>query len=110
MEDKFENATAKNWLQQRIDEVEGEAASEMLELKLLGVSWDISNDNFQFYFRDVLNFIKSFPPTKQSILQASAKIFDPLGLFSPFVVLLSKVVQEQGELGCDMMKHWNKLI
>ena len=72
-------------LQQRIDAVEGKAVNEMLELKLLGVSWDISKDTFQFDLRDLVNFVKSLPPTKQSILRASAKVFDPLGLLSPFV-------------------------
>ena len=73
-------------LQQRIVAVEGEAVNEMLELKLLGLSWDISKDIFRFNLRNLVNFVKSLPPTKQSILRALAKIFDPLGLLSPFVV------------------------
>ena len=90
----------------------------MHELKLLGESWGISNDNFQFDFRDVLNFFKSLPPTKRSILRASAKIFDPLGLLCPFVVgikiffqtLCKNKVDWDMTLEGDMMKHWNKLI
>ena len=90
----------------------------MLELKLLGVSWYISNNNLQFDFRDVLNFVKSLSPTKQSILRASAKIFNPLGLLSPFVVgikvffqmLCKNKVDWDVILEGDMMKHWNNLI
>ena len=74
-------------LQQRTDAVEGEAANMVLELKLLGVSWDISKNIFQFDSRDLVIFSSLCHLPKQSILKASAKIFDPLGLLSPFFSL-----------------------
>ena len=105
-------------LQQRIDAVEGEAVNEMFELKLLGVSWDISKDIFQFDLRDLVNFVKSLLPTKQSILKASAKILDPLGLLSPFVVgikilfqtLCKNRVDWDVTLDRDMLSQWSNLI
>ena len=105
-------------LQQRIDAVEGEAVNEMLELKLLGVSWDISKDTFQFDLRDLVNFVKSLPPTKRSILRASAKVFDPLGLLIPFVVgikilfqtLCKSRVDWDVTLDRDMSSQWSNLI
>ena len=105
-------------LQQSIDAVEGEVVNEMFELKLLGVSWDISKDIFQFDLRDLVNFVKSLPPTKQSILRASAKIFDPLDLLSPFVVgikilfqtLCKSKVDWDVTLDRDMLSQWSNLI
>ena len=56
----------------------------------------------------------SHPPTKRSILRATAKLFDPLGLLSPFVKdSFSGIVQ--GELGWDdklegsAFKCWSQL-
>ena len=54
------------------------------DLKILGLSWDVIKDEFRFDFTELIAYVKSLPPTKRSLLKASAKLFDPLGLISPF--------------------------
>jgi len=34
----------------------------------------------------MITFAKSLPPTKRSVLRMLVKLFDPLGLLSPFVI------------------------
>ena len=105
-------------LQQSIDTKEGAAANDIRELKLLGVSWDISKDIFQFDLMDLVNFVKSSPPTKRSILKSSAKIFDPLGLLSPFVMgikilfqfLCKSRVDWDVPLEGELLSQWTNLI
>ena len=73
---------------------------------------------FQFDLRDLVNFVKSLPPTKRSILKSSAKIFDPLGLLSPFVVgikilfqtLCKSSVDWDVPLEGDLLSQWTNLI
>ena len=100
-------------LQQSIDTKEGAAANDIRELKLLGVSWDISKDIFQFDLMDLVNFVNSLSPTKRSILKSSAKIFDPLGLLSPFVVgikILFQFLCKQRRLGCAIRRRIAKSV
>ena len=52
--------------------------------KVLGIIWDLAADTIIFYFDELVNEAFSLPMTKRSILKISAKIFDPLGLTSPF--------------------------
>lgn len=57
---------------------------------MLGISWNLSLDVFQF---DVL-LPPSVPKTKRSILSLVAKIFDPLGWIAP-VTIKAKVFLQQ---------------
>ena len=42
----------------------------------LGCSWNVeADDKFQFGVQDLNEYVKSLPPTKRSVLKASAKIF-----------------------------------
>ena len=72
-------------LQQKINLMQGEL-SESQEVRLLGVKWNTERDEFQFVFKEVTNFVKLLPPTKCSVLRTSVKMFDPLGLLSPFII------------------------
>ena len=72
-------------LRQRISqEMKGE--DDKSEVKILGLNWDTMSDELRFEFVSVMEYLKSLPPTKRSVLKLSAKLFDPLGLLSPFVV------------------------
>ena len=57
-------------------------------IKLLGVLWDRHSDSLYFNFSELLHYTKSLPMTKRSVLKITAKLFDPLGLLSPFVIRL----------------------
>ena len=56
------------------------------EVKILGLNWDTMSDELRFEFVSVMEYLKSLPPTKISVLKLSAKLFDPLSLLSPFFV------------------------
>ena len=66
-------------------------------VKTLGVSWDAKRDIFTFLCQ---------PPeiptiTKRSVLRGLAKIFDPRGLISPFVIRAKVMLQDAWLLGIN---------
>lgn len=63
-------------------------------VKVLGTNWNTESDQFLFNFADLIDLARSLPVTKRSLLKLGAKIFDPLGLLSPFVVKLKILFQE----------------
>ena len=92
-------------LQQRIDYLENVTLSETssTQVKILGMSWDTKEDYFCFEFGDVVLYMQSLPPTRRSVLRLSAKIFDPLGLLSPFVISIKILFQTS----CKSKLQWD---
>ena len=62
--------------------------------KVLGVTWDSEADKFLFDLKDIMQFARTLPPTKRSILKIAAKIFDPLGCLCVFVINLKAFFQQ----------------
>ncbi|GFV99965.1 uncharacterized protein TNCV_3567561 [Trichonephila clavipes] len=54
--------------------------------KVLGLSWNTNEDYWTTDTKSLLEFVFLEKNTKRFILQAVGKIFDPLGLISPFTV------------------------
>jgi len=50
--------------------------------------------------------VSTFPPTKRSLLKVSAKVFDPLGLLSPFTIHAKILFQKL----CSLKKDWDKTL
>ena len=85
--------------------------------KLLGITWNNHSDEFSFDFSDLIEYTRTLPVTKRSVLKIAAKIFDPLGFLSPFVVRLKILFRDlcvdridwdellQGEV----LKKWNAI-
>ena len=71
MENQFKHCKAKD---QR-----GKEEDDKSEVKILGLNRDTMSDELRFEFVSVMEYLKS-------LLKLSAKLFDPLGLLSPFVV------------------------
>ncbi|XP_068691620.1 uncharacterized protein [Montipora foliosa] len=62
-------------------------------IKAPGVSWDLNSDHFRFLAPS--GIISSHDPmSKRSLLSLASKIFDPLGLISPFTVRAKILFQE----------------
>ena len=61
--------------------------------KLLGITWNSEEDVFVFCSTELVTFVQQLPATKRSLLKTSAKIFDPLGFLSPFVIKLKILFQ-----------------
>ena len=88
-----------------------------VEAKILGLNWDTKQDKFYFDFKQLITYVQSLPPTKRSILRATAKLFDPLGFLSPLIIGTKILFQElcKDKLGWDdklegsALKRWNQL-
>ena len=86
--------------------------------KILGIQWDVIHDNFLFDIRVVADAMENSEPTKRSVISATAKFFDPLGIVSPVTILFkmfskqlhgSRVTWDEPLTG-DLLKQWNYLL
>ena len=90
---------------------------EESQVKILGLNWNTNDDCFSFDVIQLIEYLKSLPPTKRSILKISPKIFDPIGLISPITVnfkmwfqeLCSSKVDWDVILSGSWLKKWNFL-
>ena len=81
-------------------------------LRVLGVKWDFTSDNFQFE-----TCIKPKPLTRRGILSIVSSLFDPLGFVAPVILCAKLLLQDlcRQKLGWDekireedvvKWKHW----
>ena len=77
--------------------------SEEQLVKLLGVGWDASSDDLTFNIHELIKYAESLTFTKRSLLRFTAKLFDPLGFLSPYVIQLKFLFQEL----CSDHKGWD---
>ncbi|GFT34191.1 integrase catalytic domain-containing protein [Trichonephila clavipes] len=61
--------------------------------KVLGLSWNTNEDYLTTDTKSLLEFVSLDKNTKRFILQAVGKIFDPLGIISPFTVRMKCLLQ-----------------
>ncbi|XP_049272070.1 uncharacterized protein LOC125758673 [Rhipicephalus sanguineus] len=54
--------------------------------KVLGLLWDRPSDDIIITTQGVITFVSTQPSTKRTVLQAYARLFDPLGFVAPFHV------------------------
>ena len=62
--------------------------------RILGVIWDHVTDSFKFDLTHLESYVHLESVTKRVILRLTTKIFDPLGLVSPFVIQLKILFQK----------------
>ncbi|GBO37105.1 hypothetical protein AVEN_114757-1 [Araneus ventricosus] len=65
--------------------------------KVLGLSWNIQQDSLRMDIKDLLpcsKFLVHGKDIKRFVLRAAGRVFDPLGLLSPFTVRLKCLFQE----------------
>lgn len=90
--------------------------SHVSVLKVLGMVWRPATDDFVFDLRGLLDILKERENTKRSVLQSSARIFDPLGFLTPFTIRIKCLFQEMWERGIkwdeklplDLTKKWQQ--
>ena len=70
------------------------------ETKVLGVVWNKESDTLQINLNEINDRLPKVP-TKRSILQVLAAIYDPLGLINPTVVTLKVFFQKLCVMKCD---------
>ena len=61
---------------------------------LVGVSWNVISDEFEYELSKLFEYARTLPPTKRSVLKLSVKIFDPLGFISAFTILFENVLSK----------------
>ncbi|GFU58054.1 uncharacterized protein NPIL_295481 [Nephila pilipes] len=88
------------------------------ETKVLGLSWNTHEDCLTTDTRSLLEFVSLDKNKKRFILQAVGKIFDPLGLISPFTVRMKCLLQDlwreeiqwDDPLPTHIEKEWKKWV
>ncbi|XP_064470123.1 uncharacterized protein LOC135384870 [Ornithodoros turicata] len=94
---------------------EGKSFVDTAHTKVLGVMWDRSSDRLSFSAHHLLDVIADMKDSKRSILQASARLFDPLGYLSPYTIRVKMLFQElwkakidwDSKLPEEISKTWN---
>ncbi|XP_058817233.1 uncharacterized protein LOC131680534 [Topomyia yanbarensis] len=61
-------------------------------IKTLGLYWNPTSDEFMFRVRAIDDDLKL--PTKRQVLSETAKLFDPLGLLAPTIVIPKLIMQQ----------------
>ncbi|KAH7945215.1 hypothetical protein HPB49_008447 [Dermacentor silvarum] len=82
--------------------------------KVLGLLWIPTNDHLAISMDSGLNAVNTGVSTKRVVLHASARVFDPLGLFFPFVVTATIVFHKFWDRGLgwdqqlpeDLVEEW----
>jgi len=69
-------------------------------LKALGTSWNTQDDVLMFTNGSSIS-IEEDPKTKRSLISLYSKVFDPVGLLSPFLMIPKLFLQELWTRGLD---------
>ena len=88
------NNEGQPMLAEKVESHANSALGNNDKAKILGVNWDSRMDRIYFDMQQVINFANSLPPTKRSLLKIVAKIFDPLGCLSLFMINLKVMFQQ----------------
>ena len=72
----------------------GDTCKGNLKSKVLGITWDQENDNFEFDLTKMTEIESYRKVTKREILSSLAKLFGPLGIVSPISVTAKILFQE----------------
>lgn len=87
-------------------EVDGKY-TEISSTKILGLFWDTKSDTFGFSGVDIPN---GLVVTKRVILSFLARMFDPLGLIIPFLMVVKILIQDIWMLGVDWDQELPEII
>ncbi|XP_068670957.1 uncharacterized protein [Montipora foliosa] len=85
--------------------------------KVLGIGWDTESDMFSLNLASPIETNNGCPITKRSILAATSKLYDPLGILSPVIILWKIIFQSvcKSKMGWDdpvemfIHEQWLKL-
>ena len=74
--------------------------------KVLGVPWNVDEDEFQFDFQDAICTMEHLEPTKRDVASATARFFDPLGVVAPVTILFKIFCQQL----CKARIGWDEIL
>ena len=86
--------------------------------KVLGVLWDVLQDELLFDIGEVAEAMEPLEPTKRNLVSITAKFFDPLGVVYPVTVLFKMFCQQlcEAKVGWDdplsheLLERWSQLL
>ena len=61
--------------------------------KVLGLEWDIQNDEIVFQFEPFIYLAKSLTHTKRNVLKVCESFYDPLGFISPITARITAILR-----------------
>ena len=105
-------------LQKKINQIENSVEPVQSEnLRVLGIQWDKFKDTFIIDLHKIFTNGFNSPITKRNISRLIARIYDPLGIISPIVLLLKIYFQKlttlknnwDTDLNLEMILEWLKL-
>lgn len=112
-----DNSLIKKWEDEKFDIHPIRANDVNVQvLKVLGMSWDTHEDNLSIEIACLIESLRRKKNTKRYILQTAGKIYDPLGLITPFTVRLKFILQKlwlqklpwDAELPSDLREEWSQ--
>ena len=74
------------------------------EHKVLGVRWDVQEDQLVFDLRSLAERATDLQPTKRNVVSLIGQIYDPLGYLSPVTVAFKILMQEV----CKVKVAWDQ--
>ena len=83
---------------------------------MLGLNWDVHTDELKCDTTELIAYAKSLPITKRFVLKISTKIFDPLGLLSPFTIkilfeiLCNRSIDWDTRLSSEHLTQWKEIM
>ena len=78
-------------------------------LKVPGICWNTLNDCFVFCVPPYVLTV-SDPETKRSLLSIASRIFDPMGLITPFTIRAKMLFKNFGREVCSGRVIWMKIL
>jgi len=113
-----ENESVQNHEEEESSETEATKSKTDHFAKILGIYWDVIRDEFHFDLSELIEYAESLPVTKRSVLKLSAKVFDAIGLLSPFTVRMKILFQSlciekvnwDESLEGEALAKWNSFI
>ena len=73
-------------------------------VKILGIFWNTDRDHFTYNTQEIVNLASNSKPTKRNVLKILQKVYDPLGMVSPFLITAKILFQEL----CKLNLSWNE--
>lgn len=72
--------------------------------QVLGINWDVQNDQLLFDINDVARQMKETRPTKRNAVSLATRFYDPLGIISPITVRFKQLFQKL----CERKLDWDE--
>lgn len=110
-------------LQMRVDAAEQlpeatESEGKRAPVKVLGVSWNSSDDTLAFDLSELSSMAMELHPTKRNVVSLVGRFYDPLGYLSPVTIRFKTLFQRLCQARVDwdedlpdaLLKEWRLLI